>query len=170
MKSFLRRLLQIPVALVIAGYFVLTAFVRPIIAPIVRSFSGLWIFTSLRQAIKSLGPYPSLILLIVPVIIIEPLKLGALVIIGSGRIFVGTIALLHGLSLLLIERLFAAVKPKLLTLRWIAIGWGWVEAIRDRLLEWVYATWAWSVMLRMRDVMRAAAGRLLLSLGFSGGP
>ncbi|MDB5631055.1 MAG: hypothetical protein JWQ51_3395, partial [Tardiphaga sp.] len=44
---------------------------------------------------------------------------------ASGRIVICTVALLisHGLSLIIIEKLVAVVKPKLLALRWFAAIW-----------------------------------------------
>ena len=98
----------------------------------------------------------------IPVIIIEPLKIGALAILASGQLLLGTVALVisHGLSLILIEKLFAVVKPKLLMLPWFATIWGWFTDLRDRLLAWLRSTWAWSLVVRVRDEARAIVGRV----------
>jgi hypothetical protein len=40
----------------------------------------------------------------------------------------------YAASLLLVERLFKIVKPKLLTLRWFARLWSW--SIRGRVVGW----------------------------------
>jgi len=91
---------------------------------------------SIRRAIERLGPYASLCVLAVPLLIVEPLKLLALVIAGSGHWITGTItvACAYALSLLVVERLFLIVKPKLLRLRWFASLWRWFVAARGAVL------------------------------------
>ena len=167
MTKPLRRIFQFPVALIMATYYLLTAIVRPIIRPIVRLLAELRIFKTLRQAIEKLGPYPSLILLALPVVIVEPPKVVALAIMQSGHILVGIAVLLvsEALSLLVVERLFEVVKPKLLELHWFAVVWGWFTLLRDQLLTWFHATWAWPIVLRVRDWARSVARRCLDAIG-----
>jgi hypothetical protein len=76
--------------------------------------------------------------LAVPLAIVEPLKLVAVVVAGSGHWITGTVAIVcaYAISLLLVERLFGIVKPKLLTLRWFAASWHWFVAARGGLLGW----------------------------------
>jgi len=95
--------------------------------------------TRIRRAIERLGPYASLCLLAVPAAIVEPLKLVAVVVAGSGHWMAGTVTILcaYALSLLLIERLFLVVKPKLLTLRWFAALWNWFVTARGAVLGWL---------------------------------
>jgi hypothetical protein len=77
--------------------------------------------------------------LAVPTAIIEPLKLLALVVAGSGHWIGGTLAIVcaYALSLLAVERLFLIVKPKLLTLAWFAAFWNWFVVARDAALGWL---------------------------------
>lgn len=91
-----------------------------------------------RRYIERLGPYQSLALLAIPTCIVEPLKLGAIAIAGSGHWITGTVVVIcaYAASLLIVERLFKIVKPKLLTLTWFARLWSWIIAIRDRVLGW----------------------------------
>jgi hypothetical protein len=78
-----------------------------------------------RNRIARLGPYPSLFLLIIPAGIVEPIKLVAVVIAGSGHWLAGTTALCvaYLVSIFFIERLFHVVKPQLLTLPWFRSCW-----------------------------------------------
>jgi hypothetical protein len=55
--------------------------------------------TCVRRYIERLGPRPSLFLLPVPLAIIEPLKLVAVVIFGSGHWLTGTLVMLGSLRL-----------------------------------------------------------------------
>jgi hypothetical protein len=86
---------------------------------------------SLRRSIETLGPYPSLLLLALPTATVEPLKLAAVAVAGKGHWITGTamIVACYAFSLLVIERLFVIVKPKLLTISWFAKLWkGFVSA------------------------------------------
>lgn len=75
-----------------------------------------------------------MILLAVPTCIVEPLKLVAVAVAGDGHWITGTIVIIlaYGTSLLLVERLFRIVKPKLLTLPWFARIWSWFVAVRTK--------------------------------------
>ncbi len=92
-----------------------------------------------RRAIERLSPYASLCLVAVPLAIVEPLKLVAVVVAGGGHWITGTVTIMcaYALSLLLVERLFLIVKPKLLTLRWFAVLWNWFVAVRGTVLGWL---------------------------------
>jgi hypothetical protein len=96
----------------------------------------------LRKRIERLGPYPSLVLVLVPLAIVEPAKLVAVLIAGEGHWLTGTITLIaaYAVSLLAVERLFCIVKPKLLTLRWFAAAWGRFVALRGKLWRWPRST------------------------------
>jgi hypothetical protein len=89
----------------------------------------------LRRSIERLGPYQSLLLLAVPTSIVEPLKLIAVAVAGEGHWITGTVMIVaaYATSLLLVERLFVIVKPKLLKLRWFARLWCKFIILRYRL-------------------------------------
>lgn len=89
--------------------------------------------------IRNLGPYQSLLLLLVPVSVIEPFKLVAVGVAGKGHWVAGTAVAIaaYAASLLLVERLFKLVKPKLLALPWFARLWNWFVAWRGRLAGWL---------------------------------
>ena len=73
-------------------------------------------------------------LLLLPASVVEPLKLIAVAVAGDGHWITGTamIVAAYGASLLLVERLFRIVKPKLLTLPWFAWLWGRFTALRAK--------------------------------------
>lgn len=93
----------------------------------------------LRRSIERLGPYPSLLVLAVPISLVEPLKLAAVAIAGEGHWIAGTIVITgaYAGSLLVVDRLFKIVKPKLLKLPWFARLWNWFVAVRERALVWL---------------------------------
>jgi hypothetical protein len=94
------------------------------------------LLAGLRRRIQKLGPYRSLALLAVPLACAEPLKLLALYVAGGGRWLTGTGMMIaaYAASLLVVERLFRVVKPKLLMLGWFALLWSWWVAARDKII------------------------------------
>jgi hypothetical protein len=100
-----------------------------------RAMTGL---AGTRRWIQKLGPYQSLAVLLVPIALVEPLKLIALFVAGNGHWLSGTGMLIgaYTMSLLVVERLFRVVKPKLMTLGWFAKIWTWWVALRDKVTAW----------------------------------
>jgi|SRR3954447_2657765 hypothetical protein len=94
---------------------------------------------TLRRSLERLGPYQSLVLVLIPLAIVEPAKLAAILIAGEGHWLTGTAVLVvaYGLSLFVVERLFRLLKPNLLRLRWFARLWGWWEWTRRKTLRWL---------------------------------
>ena len=96
---------------------------------------------SLTNVLLRLGPYQSLLMLSVPFLIVEPLKVGALFIIGGGHWLLGPGMLItaYAASVLVVERLFKILKPKLMRL-------GWFRMILHRIQFWragpVQKVWA----------------------------
>ena len=95
--------------------------------------------TSLRRRLERLGPYGALVVLLVPLAIVEPFKLIAVLVAGSGHFVTGVIFLIcaYVASLVITERLFVILKPKLLMLPWFAKSWVWFVALRQRCLRWL---------------------------------
>src|SRR5579863_5348451 len=94
------------------------------------------IFPAVRRGIERLSPYQSLAFMAVPVTLIEPLKLVAVAVAGEGHWITGTAMIIGAYlgSLLVVERLFKIVKPKLLMLPWFAKLWANVLLIRDKVI------------------------------------
>jgi hypothetical protein len=94
--------------------------------------------SSIRRRVQKLGPYQSLVLMLAPLLLVEPLKLIALVIAGKGHWLTGTGMAIgaYAASLLCVERLFRAVKPKLMLMNWFAKGWIWFSVFRDKTVAW----------------------------------
>jgi len=67
-----------------------------------------------RRRLQKMSPYLSLALLLVPLLLVEPLKLVAVFIAGKGHWLTGTGMLIgaYAVSLLFVERLFRMIKPK----------------------------------------------------------
>ena len=99
-----------------------------------------------RRALDRLGPYQSLALLLIPLSVVEPLKLAALAVAGHGHWLSGTgmIVLAYALSIFLVEKLFVMVKPNLLKLDWFAKAWIKFVALRRRVVwrfKFLFRSW-----------------------------
>jgi hypothetical protein len=83
-----------------------------------------------RRWLEARGPYQSLVILAVPLVIVEPAKLVALAILGGGHWLTGLLVMLiaYGLSIFVIERIFRIVKPKLMKIGWFCKAWGWFNS------------------------------------------
>ncbi len=81
-----------------------------------------------------MSPYLSLLVLLVPLLLVEPLKVAAVFIAGNGHWITGTGILIgaYAASFLFVERLFRVVKPKLLTLPWFEKLWLWFVGLRQK--------------------------------------
>jgi hypothetical protein len=76
-----------------------------------------------RRKIQQFGPYKSLALLLVPLLIVEPVKMAGVAFSGLGHRVGGACMIVgaYAAGLLLVDRLFRVVKSKIYTLPWCAM-------------------------------------------------
>src|SRR5580692_3031530 len=96
-----------------------------------------------RRRIERLGPYPSLLVVAVPLAVVEPLKVAIVFLAGSGHWITSTIAMIcaYAVSLFVTHWLFRIVRPKLLRLPWFAAFWTWLISVRRRVSAWARGLW-----------------------------
>jgi hypothetical protein len=87
-----------------------------------------------RRRIQQLGPYKSLAVLLIPLLIVEPLKMTGVGFVGLGHWVAGACMIVGGYAagLLGIERLFRVVKSKLYTIKWCAALASQLQVTRAR--------------------------------------
>src|SRR6476620_6557902 len=102
---------------------------RPVAHIPIRRKLSVW--ASFRRRVQQLGPDQSLLLRTVPLGMMQPLRIVAVVVSGKGHWLSGavTIAAAYVMSLLITERLFRLVKPKLMMLDWFAKIWAKASSI-----------------------------------------
>jgi hypothetical protein len=162
LKSLLRGAARLTLWPVVALYMLLNDILWPALKPLITALARLPVFARLADALRRIPPYPALMLFAVPFAILEPLKLVTLWWAATGHVVSGTLGLLiaHGLTVLIPERLFAVLKPTLLTLPWFAVIWTRIVTTRDRILAWVRETRAWAHLGRLREAARDMAKRI----------
>jgi hypothetical protein len=96
-----------------------------------RAKRGMTAYARARRRVQQLGPYQSLVLLMLPMGLVEPLKIIALFVAGTGHWFSGTAMIVgaYAVSILIVERLFKVLKPKLMMLDWFAYSWVWITEL-----------------------------------------
>jgi hypothetical protein len=106
-------------------YFVVDGVFSCLTRPITEWIAKKKLFERARLWVTSLGPYPSLALFAVPVIILEPAKPLAGYLLGTGHFFAGAVTFITAevLKLTFVERLFQLNREKLLSIP--AFAWGY---------------------------------------------
>ncbi|UPJ56214.1 hypothetical protein [Bradyrhizobium sp. 192] len=159
----MKRILK-PVTYILAAiYFLVDAVFMAVAAPVARWIGRHVEFKRLSAWIKSLSPYASLALFLVPVIILEPVKPAAAYLTATGQVMSGAVTFIVGelLKLVLVERLFHLTRDKLMRIPAFAWGYGKYAAAK----AWLQETDAWraarAVSRAVRDSVARARARLV---------
>ena len=155
LRRFVLRPLLTVAALV---YFLIDAVALEAVRPLAAWIGRQRFAERLAARIRRLGPYPTLALFVIPLVILEPLKPVGLYLMGTGHALQGAL-LLGGVELVkvtLVERLFHIGKDKLLTIP--AFAWCYVRVVCW--LAWLTALPPWQaakrVVGRVRETIRPA--------------
>jgi hypothetical protein len=92
---------------------------------------------AVRRRMQQFGPYKSLAVMLIPLLIVEPIKMTGLAFVSLGH-WVGGACMIVGAyaaSLLVIDRLHRVVKSKLYTMKWCATF--------ANTLRWMLVQWHW---------------------------
>jgi len=154
-RTLIRRIVSSVVSAVAVVYFVLDAVFLGILKPFLNWLGRQPVLIRLGDWITALGPYPSLLLLGIPVVVLEPLKPLGFYVIATGHPIQGS-AIVAGAEVakvVVVERLFRLSRDKLLTIRWFAWGYrlvtGWLTRLR--------ALPAWQAVVRAGNHIKAKA-------------
>lgn len=158
-SAFLRhaaaRIFRPAVAVLALLYFLIDALVYWVVRPFARWIGSLPAFAGLAAWVGGLGRYPSLVLVLLPLALLEPAKPAAAWLLATGRPWSG-LAVLAGAELIkitLVERLFHLTRAKLMTIPWFA----WLFLRAERWLGRLKALPPWQAVLRgVGRVKRAA--------------
>jgi hypothetical protein len=162
------RLFKPVIFLLASVYFVVDAVFLRVARPVAEWLSKRRLFTGLREWIVSLRPYPTLALFAVPVLVLEPVKPAAAYLVATGHVAVGVAFLIVGeiIKLVLVERLFAVSRNKLMSLPAFAWAYRQYRQIMDRFA----ATEIWQAVRRWSKVAQYAVRVYLLQLKVSHRP
>jgi len=143
-----RHALKIASYVLAFAYFLLDALFVGVAKPISRWLARHLHLERLRAWIQSLSPYPSLALFSVPVIILEPVKPVAAYLAATGQVLAAgtTLAVGELLKLVLVERLFALTRNKLMKIP----AFAWAYNYYKQAIGWLKSTAAWQSILVLK--------------------
>src|SRR3954468_21274361 len=157
----IRRLLTLPLVLVAVVLVLFDDLFRPWVKAAVARLARLPLWRWIESRIERLPPYATLALFLIPIAIIEPLKVYALYLMGSGHVIAGiltfVVAKIMGVGLA--ERLFAISRDKLLSIGWFAWCFDRAVALKDTVHDWVTQSPAWALAMRLTARPRGAPPR-----------
>jgi hypothetical protein len=164
LSKYLSHLVVLAIAI---PYFLMDAIFATVAIPLARWIGVHWAFARIHRWIVSLRPYPTLLLFIVPVIVLEPAKPLAAYLVATHHTALGLLVLVVAeiLKLVFIERLFSVSRDKLLSIPAFAWAYGKYAAIKN----WLISLEAWQSALRWSRIARDAAQRLLVQARRSAG-
>jgi hypothetical protein len=152
-----------PVVAVLAFlYFLIDALFLPPLRLFGRWLGSFRLFARLGEWIRTLGPYQTLALFLVPLIILEPVKPVAAFLAAKGHFMRSGAVLVVGeiLKVTIVERLFHVGRPKLMAIPAFARIYNYVMAW----YAWFEALPPWQAVLRRARAAKArvrATGRRL---------
>jgi hypothetical protein len=149
------RVLSPVVAVLAALYFLIDALFLPPLRLLAKWLGSFGVLARLGAWIRTLGPYQTLALFLVPLIILEPVKPVAAYFMATGRVSHGVVVLVVGeiLKVTIVERLFHIGRDKLLTIPAFAWAYNYVM----RWLAWLEAMPAWQAVMRQVRAVKAQA-------------
>jgi hypothetical protein len=155
-----KRLSNLIIFAVATVYFLLDALFARVAIPLSRWIASHWAFARIHRWILSLRPYPTLLLFIVPVILLEPAKPAAAWLVATGRTATGlsVLAIAEILKLVCVERLFCVSRAKLMSIPAFAWAYGKYRAAKNYLISLE----PWQLALRWSRIARNAVQRLAL--------
>ena len=149
-----------PIAVVLAAaLFLFEEIGWQLLHRMMQALARLPLVARTEAAIQRLGPYPALVLFLVPIALLEPLKLLALWLLATGHLLLGFAAIVFAkvFSTALVARLFHLCRPALLSLPWFRRAFEWTVLTRDWLYARVKAMPAWQATRQAIDRVKATA-------------
>jgi hypothetical protein len=140
-RAILKAFLEPFVVVLAAVYFVIDALALSILKPLLRKIANLKLFKFIAQWIASLGPYSTLALFVVPVVLLEPVKPLSAYFLASGHIKIGVVVLIVGeiLKITIVERIFHIGRDKLMTIK----AFAWIYNFASEWLTWLQGLPPW---------------------------
>jgi hypothetical protein len=156
------RVLSPVVAVLAFLYFLIDALFLPPLRLLGRWLGGFNLFARLADWIRTLGPYQTLALFLVPLIVLEPVKPVAAYLVAQGRYSHSIAVLVIGeiLKVTIVERLFHVGRAKLMMIPAFARIYNYVMAWS----AWFEALTTWQEVKRHVLAIKAQARAVWLRL------
>jgi len=129
--------------------------------PLARALGRLLRHAGVRRVerrIEGLGPRVAFAVLFVPALLLLPVKLGALWLVGLGRVVIGLLVLICAkiLGTAVVARLFILTRPQLMRVLWFAHAYTRWVACKRRVVANLVETPGWRAARSLAARVRAA--------------
>ncbi|MEP7241674.1 MAG: hypothetical protein ABI697_12380 [Devosia sp.] len=153
---FLRAIGRVVATIVVLVWAALDELIFPFVRPLIGWLGRLRLFEQIGALIARLPPYAVLVVLLVPFVLVEPLKVLALYWIATGLFVRGIVLLVvsYLLSIFTLDRIYHVGRGQLMKIAWFARLMGWIGGLRDRALTWIKSTPAWQSATRLARGVR----------------
>jgi len=143
-RSILKTILEPFVIVVAAVYFVIDALALSILKPLLKKIANLRLFKFIAPWIASLGPYQTLALFVVPLILLEPVKPLSAYLVVSGQFKLGMSVLVVGeiLKITVVERIFHIGRDKLMAIK----AFEWIYNFASEWVTWLQTLPPWQAV------------------------
>jgi len=148
-RTILKTIFEPLIVVAAAIYFVIDALALSILKPFLRQIAKLKLFRFIASWIASLGPYPTLVLFVIPLALLEPVKPFSAYLIASGHFIDGMVVLVLGevLKIIIVERIFYIGRDKLMTIK----AFAWTFNFVSGWLTWVQTLPPWQAVKQNFD-------------------
>ncbi len=112
---------------------------------------------ALERRIAALPPYGALAMLLLPSLLLVPVKLLGVWLLVRGQVLASLVLVIVGkvAGTALLARLFTLMQPQLMRIGWFARGYARWTAWKNRWLAWLRATPPWQAARRWRRMAAA---------------
>lgn len=158
------KLIFTPIVIFLAIlYFIIDALVLSLVRPLMRRLADWPPLAGIMAWIAKLGPYPTLALMLIPIVLLEPLKPAAFYLIAKRhQVVAGTLllAMTELVKIVAVERLFHLSRPKLMRIRAFAVAYNFVVGW----LAYLEALPPWQLALRVVAQAKAFSRRMIAAV------
>jgi hypothetical protein len=151
-----RPILKLLIWILAGLYLLVDAISVVLLRPVVRWVARMSEQLRITAWIRSRGPYASLALFLVPLVVLEPIKPLSVYLIGTGHSSAGLVVLIVGeaIKIVFLERIFQITRPKLMSFRWFAWTYERIRRVFSYLMALAIVKTARAWMRRMRVYAR----------------
>ena len=155
-RRFCKRLLTPPLVVLAALFIFFEEWLWKHVVVFMAFVARLPLIRRLEAQLSKLPPYPALILLILPGVLLLPVKLAALYFMAQGHVLTGIMVILTAkvLGTALVARMFTICQPALMTVHWLRRLTDWLLHLRNTLYARIKSMPAWKSAVKLAHTVR----------------
>ena len=154
-RRFLKRIFTPPFVVLAALFIFVEEWIWDRMTALMARVARLPIMQMLEQRLRQMPPYGALALLLLPGLLLLPVKLAALYFIAHGHAMAGLSVIITAkvVGTALVARLFAVCHDTLMTIDWLSRLCAWVVRIKTSLYNRIKSMAAWKRMVEMKHAI-----------------